>query len=427
MSGRHLERDLELPARAGDASLCVHPDDVLRLVREHMAFADTPEIVGLEPEYARWKARTSVATTYRLSFADGGEERVTIKAYAGRKPAAIAAAYSPGEHVRRAGRGLQPLARVAERNLCMWCFPSDRVLGAAKVLNTKRTARRLEASGATPEGHVRSATSRATLLRYKHEHRAVFRFDARVKHRDGSKSDCPVGIRALPPDTARTIARARTEFARSAAAGLAPRMLLHEPADGLVYESWSDGTPFQPGDFARAREAGALLARLHACAAPAWARRRSSLAGALRLLALFHDVRDLALAARREDRPTSGVWIHGDFHPDQLCAEAGALRLLDLDALHAGEPEEDVAAWIGEQLGEDPDVSLAQGLGPLVDGYRAAGGRVLDDEELRVCLVRELLARAAASLRRLERSAPDVARRHLDRAREVAARRERAS
>ncbi|MEZ5973834.1 MAG: phosphotransferase [Planctomycetota bacterium] len=116
-----------------------------------------------------------------------------------------------------------------------------------------------------------------------------------------------------------------------------------------------------------------------------------------------------ALPPRPAIHPT--CWIHGDFHPDQVLL-GDAPRLLDLDDLRPGAPEEDLAQWIVDHIvaGADPREAREQ----FQAAYRAAGKAPIAPALLHRLLVATLVERAAACVRRLEVHAEERAREWVD-------------
>jgi aminoglycoside phosphotransferase (APT) family kinase protein len=199
-------------------------------------------------------------------------------------------------------------------------------------------------------------------------------------------------------------------------------MLAHDARAGIVYEEWLDVEPCPRGAFEIAREAGALLARLHADPAPLGPPTpRHDSGAAIELLRTQPTLRTRTLALpTRASRPTPR-WIHGDFHSDQLARarDGGALRLLDLDRLGSGDVLEDLAAWIADHLLERPSDGLQAASSELLAGYVEGGGEPPQARELALAVGEALVQRAAAMLRRLESDAASRAARILDLAREI--------
>lgn len=416
-------RDRNLPARAGDAELRP-PDDVelLAHVRATLARSAAPPPDSAELVYARWKPRTALIATYAVGWADGAEELVTWKRHLGGKAAAIAATYTPDEHVlAHAGRLASFHADVSGASL--FAFPADRELtGLARALDVQRLARLV--APLQPE-RVRWRRSTVHLLRYKPEHRAVFRLDLVLRDDTGALCERSLAVRVLPALSAARVQAARLASVERDAQTLGPALKLVELRTGLLVEEWLDATVPDSSDLSHAHTAGELLARLHGLPPPQHGdvRVRADHAELFACLPVLS-----ALAARLPASPRSAAraWIHGDVHPDQLALARGAdsrmpARLLDLDNLGPGLPAEDLAAWIADHLalraGDDFEAASRE----LLAGYRAGGGTPPPDAELRAWTAQELRERAAAALRRLEVGAEVRALRLLEAATSVLA------
>lgn len=416
------ERDTRLPERAGEASL-VPPtgEELLALLGRNLARSGGPAARGAELAYARWKPGTSCTATYRVELDDERTTWVTWKRYLGGKAAQIERSYGADEHAL-AACALRPFFVDAASGTCLYSFPADRVLvGLARALDLQRGARLLAPDFTE---RIRWRRSDATLVRYKPEHRAVLRLDLVLRDEQGELVERRVGLRVLEPAQLVRVADRRASALADCA--FTPRLLRTEDRSGLLFEEWLDVENCAGDDFSRAREAGGLLARLHASRAPIASTdlaREAPLA--LQHFAWDERARELArsLPARRND-PRPAVWLHGDFHPDQLAfgRQDGAPRLLDLDALAAGAPERDLAAWVADAMAQPCARSFESASAELVEGYVGAGAAEPEDAELRARVVGELAARAAASLRRLELGALDRARELLERANTLAAR-----
>lgn len=91
-----------------------------------------------------------------------------------------------------------------------------------------------------------------------------------------------------------------------------------------------------------------------------------------------------------------GALLHGDFTPDQVLLErqTGRVWLTDLDRATLGAPAADLGSYLA---------SAAPGPGEaLLDGYRAGGGRIPGDAELRAGRARAVLLGAVDPLRRAD-------------------------
>ncbi len=422
MSGlREWLRDGSLPAHAGEPGLAaLPPEEVLALVRAHLLTGGAAAPLSAQLRYARWKPGVSVSLGYGLRWPDGSERWVSVKRYANDKPLHLLLRQS-GRVAAADGLPGCGFAVLPGAGLALACLPFDRELpGIARVLDLRRTARRLNDERLFGDRRVRAHRSRARLLRYKPERRAVFRLDVGLKTEDGGRETTALAVRVLPPAVA-----ARVAAMRRACGDAGPRLLLAEERTGLLHEEWLDVDVPAPDRFGHAGPAGAALAALHAMAAPGRlpdgpaAPSPEAPLGDLSPLFAWHP--DLRAAARGLPQPApAGVvrWTHGDFHPDQVGLERGTgrTRLLDFDALGPGDPADDLASWIADHLAADPAATLQEACSPLLRGYAAGGGRAPDEPALAAAVSVALVRRAAAAVRRLQADAVVTALRLLARA-----------
>lgn len=215
-------------------------------------------------------------------------------------------------------------------------------------------------------------------------------------------------------------------FARDAVADLSsryraleglpvPRVLDVNARRGRVDFEWIPGTTvdrlasFQVPHYTRL--AGALLAQVHdrpVIPGLSTVDLGSELRAALQALegiAPRHGARARRIAdAVLEGLPavTPGV-VHGDFSADQVVVRDGALNgsgelaLLDLDRVGLDDPHADLGSWFGcgVAVGAIRDLTDIE---PLLEGYRAAGGR-LDLRRLQLHCASGVLHRAVEPFR----------------------------
>jgi hypothetical protein len=419
MGLRERERDAELPALAGQASL--RPPDtaeLCELVEAHLRRPEAPAILSASWDYARWKPGVSITSVFTLRFADGSAEPVVAKRYADGKERTLRFRPRNEEHLEALCLRLRPRALVRERALALWVPPADRVLrGLPVLLDRKKLGNLVTRSGIAPSGAVKKRKTEYTLLRYKPERRALYRLDLRL--RGEGKPRLALAARALPPAEAARVIAARTALGE-AGNELAPALAAANLRQGFLLEPWLELETFGGGDFDHARAAGALLARLHALRPPA----------ELRAVPLgFPDDLDGLLAVDRSllrhprsaphPAPEARVFCHGDFHPDQVARRsAGGWLLLDLDCLAAGDPALDLACWAADWIVEHERVDAAAA-GELLEGYRSAGGAPPAPAHLAAHVAAELVHRAGSTLRRLEEGAVAKARFALEAAARV--------
>ena len=138
----------------------------------------------------------------------------------------------------------------------------------------------------------------------------------------------------------------------AARAGVAPPVVHADPVRGVLLLNWIDGRACGPQEATRLSRNGRmadLLRRVHALPVPPRApcMTPASWIGAYRV-ALDPKLREAAAAKTAAlaalPRPAPVV-CHSDLHPQNLIECDGALRLLDWEYAHVGDPLWDVAGW----------------------------------------------------------------------------------
>ena len=420
---KHYERDLGLPARLGDTGL-VLPDEQELCELVGSALCDGgPDVTEARLLFTRWKPGNSLLGTWSVSFADGSERTVSLKRYVGGKDRDVAESFRVNRHMEEGAAPLRPYAYLEESSSILTVFPVDRVLrGAARARDLRRTGRMLDDAGLWPGLVMRRRSSRLDLLRFKPERRAVLSLRALLKERTdgGSRAagERRLGVRVLEAEEAQEVARRRELCAFEGF----PALLHVEPATGLLVEEWVEGEPFGSEEFDHAVGAARVLGALHrqptSGLAPVQVKRDRS--GVLELLARVPELHARALVLPVLEPREGRSWVHGDFHPDQLTQTTSGMRLLDADALRAGAPEEDLASWIADRLESAPELSCRAVLDELLSGY-GAGADEIDADWVQDLVREELLARAAAGLRRLQAGAVERAQALIERAEALAA------
>lgn len=426
---RNYTRDGRLPARFGDEDLCLlEEDEVLRLVREHMSEDHAKVFTSAELVHARWKPQVSSAATYVLSKQKGRTRTLTVKRYATAKAADIAATHRPDPFALKALAkvGLRPFHADPAGRLCAFTYPADRMLpGLPRSLDRKRATRLLEELLGLDELTLRRHSTKLELLRFKPERRAVLLL--RTVQREGELEKHFI-LRVHPPAVAAAAARSRASCAGLAEQGLGPRLLGCEERTGTLLEERLEGEAPAPDCFEHAEQMGCLLARLHALPCPSTDARPTPPQTEKEVSDWFRFAPELQRSSLGlSDLPPPGrtTWVHGDVHPDQILIDGqGTARLIDLDGLALGDPQVDLASWIGDHLAQAADVGFEDAAAPLLSGYREAGGSPGETARLVLLVAHQLALRAAASLRRLEIGAPERAHSLLARARALHAERE---
>jgi hypothetical protein len=423
---RAWARDGGLPLRAGQPELAPPSiDELLVLVRNHLLLPDAPELSEAVWNYARWKPGVSTCAAYQLRFADGSEETVVAKRYVGDKAEGLAE--RPASRASDGGLAethhLGPPRAFPEQRLYIWAAQDDRELSALRDLTDWKRCRRLFRHLALfPDRSIRNRKSSVTRLRYRPERRAVVRMDLslRSKLTEHEYSKLTVAARCLPPRRARQVAAHREACGELP---FSPRCLGLEPRMGLVVEEWLDVEMPAADAFDHAERAGEVLAALACRPAPdqGLEARECMCFDSLRPLFDWSPTLRAATSQLSPDLPgVPGplVWTHGDFHPDQVGRDrsTGASRLLDLDELAPGDIHADLASWIADHLVSQPDAGWDAAAAPLLAGFARGGGQTPDGDRLAASVAAELVQRAAACCRRLERDAEATAHRLLEQA-----------
>ena len=393
------ERDLGLPARAGQADL-VLPDagELLERFGAVLRGLLGAPPCGAELLHARWKPGVAVAGSYLVHAEDGAQVHVSLKRHRGLKAEAQALG-GPDATAAWSSDVAGELLFTPE---------ADRELpGLAVALGgggLRRLARAVRESGCLGDLQVRKRASSMELLRYKPERRAVLRVDLKTRQGEGLRDQRRLALRVLAPARAAALAADRAALFAESRPGFLPELAFFDARLGWLAEPWLPGVVDEHRSRSSAQAVGQLLRRLHALPLA------SGLAPTLRPLDLgplavapeLHE-RGRALAAAWPPEPASRALVlgHGDLHADQVLWGADApSALLDLDELGVRPAEEDLASWIADELAEQPDLGLAAASRDLLAGY---GG--LDLERLVAPVGRQLLRLAAAAPRRLERAA----------------------
>ena len=223
---------------------------------------------------------------------------------------------------------------------------------------------RLEREGVELE----SSNGEPILLQYRPRRRATLRLDSHVVKIYRYEADFDEGVRGL--NASADVASVRTARCEAVV-----------PEWRLTVQELLPGTPARRVD--AAREAGAVLTRLHASDLGSLpphlpTDRLKGVAESVKLVssvvpALTERARSL-LGRLEAEEPRSDVLVpsHGDFHGGQLLElAAGEYALIDFDLLCAAAPALDVANYAGHlvaQKGLGADAAAAI-LEALVDGY----------------------------------------------------------
>ena len=400
-----LDRDPTLATRLGDPALRAPEEgEVVAWVAQHLAVADGPRPIDATWEHARWKPGVALTCSYRVRLEDGAERRVGYKLYADAERAKLRAR-PPRADAVPGGFGDVPRTVVDDGRGLLFDFSADRALpGIGRLLDARWTGRRIEAAAPFAGLRLRRRRTEFHVRRYKPERRAVVELVLALRDGEDELTTRRLAARVLPPEVAGGVERRRRAFEAAGGATLGPTLAGGELRAGVLFEHWlTDATDTAPSP----REAGALLARLHALP-PGGGEHASPRAAGSELPANLELVGIAATPPALEPRPVRPErWIHGDFHADQSTGAGGRLRFLDLDLLGLGEPVQDLASWLADGLA-DGDAGTAGA--ELLGAYEAAGGALPAPGDLASTAAAELIGRAAGCLRRLERGAVERAR-----------------
>ncbi|MEZ5977244.1 MAG: hypothetical protein R3F34_03390 [Planctomycetota bacterium] len=409
-------RDSRIPALAGEPELAPPDADEFR---ERFVPLLLPEFERSKVEllYARWKPGVSTTACYRVSEAGSAELVVWRRHLDGKWDAGDADRLGKGRLGDGSGSELRWHVDPANGVLAH-VFPADPDLpGAVRVRDVGRFARWFESQGVAPGRRVRRKHFASRLVRYRPSSRAVLRFDVRLMTADGAKERTSLGVRCLEPRRATDVMRKPRAFGANCSDDLFPPTIGVEERTGVLYERWLDVEPRVHDDYDAPEVAGALLARVHrtpVAVDPSLARTAPRFDPSP-WFAPFERLRaarwpELASAAR--------TWTHGDFHPDCVATarDGSGVRLLDADSVAVGEPLEDVADWVAGDVAAS-GASFEESARAFLEGYDGAVRFEL--RELAPFVVRALVARAAAAVRRLEVDAVERASRLLDRSASV--------
>jgi hypothetical protein len=381
--------DLDLIAR--DAALpglrCVL--DPQRLVEALGARAFARPIDEIRLTYVRYRPGRDCVGRYTVSF--GGRQHL---AYA--KTFGMDAAPKLAKAAGRAGvAGPNGAGRIAapEQALLFSWFPNDRKLRSLERLGGglawDHLIERVFKDDASWLG------SSYQVLNYKPEKRLVCRLEQSAGRRATVKFYTQAEFRRVAH------LRRNRAFPPTLAA---PRYIGGSRKHCVHAFEWLPGRNLRElsldptGDSGQHRQAGQLLAELHACGpgaltfgnGPALATAAHSIAG--QLACILPDAgADADTCARRlgrfvEDSQRNERPVHADFYDKQIIVGPERLALIDLDQARLGSAVEDLGCFIAhlEQLAictPGLDGSRVAALGQsLLDGYRAAGGQFAEHE-----------------------------------------------
>lgn len=390
---RLVERDRALPGLA----CLLDPGQFAAALRTLPGLHD---VDSAEHTYLRYKPGTSCLAAYRIRRGDGSVFLISAKALT---EARFARSLDKPrwQAARRDDDEQEDAPRILHDARALLSTPQhDRQLPALRTLaDPKRAAtllRRLLA--ATPHAEaIRADIEHWSLhrhtLRWKPGRRWVGRLDLGQPHpglvlRAGASGNFGQSLLGA------TVASAHDGGAR----------LLGADADTLLFATaWTPGESICPQahggrvSIERVRQAGRLLARLHASpmAHPLRRRDEDEQAALARIVDDLHPL-DQALAQRARATlrrllvdatalpPTTPTLIHGDFSLDQVIDSGDRLHLIDWDRSAHGRPATDLGTcWARleyQALHADLDAELAaQTVDTLLEGHAEQYGHRLPD------------------------------------------------
>ncbi len=386
-------------------------------------------LLGCRVDRIKYRPRRNVAVSYLLDLQDAQGafcQRVATRFCAGGAAAARhAKAAQQAMQVSRAGPAL---CHVPALDMLAHWWPNDAKLAAGAVLaDAAALQQRWLPAVLRAAGAGRCVGHEVELVQVVPEHRVT----ARVQlHTEGTAGAAPLTVYAkadCDQRGARTQAVMHSLWhspARRSGRLAVPRPLLWQPGSGLHWQAAAPGQPLldvvaSAGMAPCAEQIGALVAALHASAAPAaplqeraqLERRLGEVVAVLSLVqpelaprlqglasALAGGLADLAGAA------AAACTLHGDLHPRNLLAlaEPGGWRLclIDLDSARRGPAVLDLGAWLADVLYRarlmDQGAAQAEAAGAaFLKGYTGAGGQVCQPAQLAWATAWQLLCQRA--------------------------------
>lgn len=396
-----LPPEASLPARAHDPTHCPpDPEELAALARVHLRLDRTSTLDSARLLSAEWNPHRSILALYRLRFSTGAEELVTYQAASRAELVEMERKLLELTALANASEGGSPRlhAVVPGDGFALWRFPGDPFLPALAQLEL------------TPnEGPPWE------LLRYLPGRSAILRASA--------VPECPFGsdvvLRMLPAAAARRAATTR----RLHPSPHAIPLLAERLDQGMLIEPYLETTE-QTLDGSFREAAGTAIASIHqgACGGDIPSSGGSLCARALPWLLAFPGTESMVYGLVDPAPPEASTWVLGRFQPETVVFDrAGArIRLLDLDHLGCGNPNEDLGRWIAAELWGDLEADPTEIAASLLLGYVEASGRCPDQTTLMAAVASQLVRRSALALRRLEPGGLDQAVRALALARQLA-------
>ena len=295
------------------------------------------------------------------------------------------------------GKGVA-FAALAEEQIFFLRYPNDRRLNALRVFATDETLQNFLRELLPRDFGKRTHRWDFTLIRYKPESRAVFRFDQKAVE---STADNPGFYMRITPN-----GRAGQEFKvlqglheqlRSSEELQVPEPMAVTGDGSVIALGVLPGRPWETllgsNDECYASKGAAIaLARLHACTSPVdktqpvaetFAATQNTLAW---LADVFPDWREsLDNVARRllARMPAEGsgisAFLHGDFHPGQVLVKGEHIGFVDFERAHQGSVESELGMLAAHLHYKQPSLAWEM-MKNFVDHYSGAAGTLPDRE-----------------------------------------------
>jgi hypothetical protein len=387
------------------------------LAMRFRALADAPPGLRIEDcriERVKYKPGRSCLVCYALDLRDEASDRRYEQVLCGRVYPAneSASRYTKAAREPLAAASIgTALVHLPALDMVLWAFPNERKLASLARLTDPAHLRHdtLPALVAALHGPGwRIEQSAHALVHYVPEHTCTVRVDLDLRRADGQARRAAVYGKAYYDDAGRVVGDAmrrlwQSRAVQSGALGIA-RPLAYDEHDRVLWQEGLEGETLDrrhPGDDAPAptlrRVAGALAA-LHATPLPGLPLARASdvlddvraRADAIacacpHVLGHLRDVVAMLASTLPDDAPPAT--LHGDLHPKNVYLIRDGVWLIDLDNLHRGAPEQDLASWTAcmlyrARLRGEPAGAAHAAARALVQAWEAARGAPVDAHAL---------------------------------------------
>jgi hypothetical protein len=374
----HIPCDPALPSLA----VALDPARMRVILSEHLAASSAGHGVDVRVERCRiervrYKPGRSCLVCYALEIRIDDASDV-------RSHTLCARMYPPGQSVSRYARAARlpledtspfaPLLHLPALDMIVWSFPNERKLTSLPRLVDGSWLRAcvFPVLVARLHGHDwRLIDGEHELVHYVPEHTCSVRAVVDARRGDGDPRRCVVYGKVYYDDAGRHVCDAMRQLWQSRAVlsgKLAiARPLLYEAGDRVLWQEGLEGDTLErrhPDDriptSALRRVAGAIAALHVSPVAQIPGRRPDDTLTELRERAgvLAHARphlrgrldRIVSLLAATPPAAVPLATLHGDLHPKNVFLMDGGVGLIDLDNIHRGAAEQDLASWIACML-----------------------------------------------------------------------------